>query len=200
MADKENNDEIQIKIESDDDSKTNENSDQNVENKSENLEKKITELNNQLSNEKQKVENLEDKLKRSLADFQNLQRKTQNDIEIGINTKMDKFFIKFLTIYDDFLRAKTVIAEAKVNTSGFDSILKNIESLLKEYEIKPINAIGEIFNPNLHEAVSVVEDDSLDEGTITKEIRKGYISQNRVIRPTVVEISKKQKLEKHSDE
>ncbi|MCH8860809.1 MAG: nucleotide exchange factor GrpE, partial [Thaumarchaeota archaeon] len=48
---------------------------------------------------------------------------------------------------------------------------------------------------NFHEAISVVEDSSLDDGTITKEIRKGYISHNRVIRPTIVEISKKLKLD-----
>ena len=196
MAEK---DEIQIKIESEDEEHA-ENSEQKIDNKSKDLLNKITQLNNQLLVEKKNVVNLEDKLKRSLADFQNLQRKTQSDIEIGINSKLDKFFIKFLNIYDDFIRAKTVLADTKVNTSGIDSILKNIESLLEEYNVKPINAIGEIFDPNLHEAVSIIEDDSLDEGTITKEIRKGYISQNRVIRPTVVEISKKQKLEKHSDE
>jgi len=71
---------------------------------------------------------------------------------------------------------------------------------LSEYNIKPINALGEIFDPNLHEAISVIEDSTLDDGTITKEIRKGYISQNRLIRPTIVEISKKSNLEKSEDE
>ncbi|MCA9820183.1 MAG: nucleotide exchange factor GrpE, partial [Nitrosarchaeum sp.] len=54
-----------------------------------------------------------------------------------------------------------------------------------------IEALGEIFDPNYHEAISITADSDLDENTITKEIRKGYISQNRVIRPTLVEISKK---------
>ena len=197
MTDKD--DEIQIEIQSEDDTEHIENSEKKLEkeeNVSDDSTDKISELNNLLLSEKQNVSDLQEKLKRSLADFQNLQRKTQTDIEHGVNTQLDKFMIKFLTIYDDFVRAKTVLAEEKVNTSGFDSILKNIEALLKEYDVSPINAIGEVFDPNLHEAVSVIEDDSLDEGTITKEIRKGYISQNRVIRPTVVEISKKQKLEK----
>ena len=197
MTDKD--DEIQIEIQSEDDTEHIENYEKKLEkeeNVSDDSTDKISELNNLLLTEKQNVSDLQEKLKRSLADFQNLQRKTQTDIEYGVNTQLDKFMIKFLTIYDDFVRAKTVLAEEKVNTSGFDSILKNIEALLKEYHVNPINAIGEVFDPNLHEAVSVIEDDSLDEGTITKEIRKGYISQNRVIRPTVVEISKKQKLEK----
>jgi molecular chaperone GrpE len=52
-------------------------------------------------------------------------------------------------------------------------------------------ALGEVFDPNLHEAISIIKDDSLDDNTITKELRKGYISHNRTLRPTLVEISKK---------
>ena len=66
-----------------------------------------------------------------------------------------------------------------------------MDSLLKKYDVIPIDAIGEIFDPNKHEAISVISDSTLDDNTITKEIRKGYISQNRIIRPTLVEISKK---------
>ena len=134
----------------------------------------------------------EDKLKRSLADFLNLEKKTKHNIENGINDKLDKFMLKFLTIYDDLTRAKDILIKENVNAQGFDSILKNIDSLLTKYGVSPINALGEIFDPNLHEAISVVIDESLDENTITKEIRKGYISHKRTIRPTLVEISKKQ--------
>ena len=133
----------------------------------------------------------DDKLKRSLADFLNLEKKTKHDIENGINDKLDKFMLKFLTIYDDLVRAKDILIKENVNAQGLDSILKNIDSLLTEYDLSPISALGEIFDPNLHEAISVVIDDSLDENTITKEIRKGYISHKRTIRPTLVEISKK---------
>ncbi len=155
----------------------------------------ISKLKAELEGTKQNLAEYEEKLKHSLADFQNLQRKTQSDIENGINLKIDKLLLKFLTIYDDLFLAKKVLAEEKIDVSGLESIVKNMNSLLLEYKVTPINALGEIFNPNFHEAVSVVEDSSLDEGTITKEIRKGYISQNRVIRPTIVEISKKLKLD-----
>ena len=155
----------------------------------------ISELKAELEESKQNLVEYEEKLKHSLADFQNLQRKTQSDIENGINLKIDKLLLKFLTIYDDLFLAKKVLADEKIDVSGLESIVKNMNSLLLEYKVTPINALGEIFNPNFHEAVSVVEDSSLDEGTITKEIRKGYISQNRVIRPTIVEISKKLKLD-----
>ena len=144
-----------------------------------------------LDTEKQKTSECEEKLKHILADFQNLSRKTQSDIENGINAKVDEFLLDFLKIYDDFIRARDVFSENKINTEGLDSILKNMDSMLKKYGVTPIDALGEIFDPNIHEAISVISDPNLDDNTITKEIRKGYISQNRIIRPTLVEISKK---------
>jgi len=151
----------------------------------------IEELSKLLELEKQKVSEHEEKLKHVLADFQNLTRKTQSDIENGVNTKVDEFVLDFLKIYDDFIRAKDVFSESKINSDGLDSILKNMDSLLKKYHVIPIDALGEIFDPNFHEAISIITDPDLDDNTITKEIRKGYISHERVIRPTLVEISKK---------
>jgi len=155
----------------------------------------ISELKTELETTKQNLADYEEKLKHSLADFQNLQRKTQSDINNGINLKIDKLLLNFLTIYDDLILAKKVLNDEKIDVSGLEAIIKNMNSLLSDYNVVQITALGEIFNPNLHEAVSVLEDSSLDEGTITKEIRKGYISGNRVIRPTIVEISKKIKLD-----
>jgi len=141
--------------------------------------------------EKQKTSETEEKLKLILADFQNLNRKTQTDIQNGVNTKINEFALDFLKIYDDFIRAKEVFSESKINSEGLDSILKNMDFLLKKYHIVPIDALGEIFDPNFHEAISIINDPDLDDSTITKEIRKGYISHEKVIRPTLVEISKK---------
>ena len=160
----------------------------------------ISELEQKLEKEEQKLGVCQEKLKHVLADFQNLERKTKLDIENGVNLKIDKFMLGFLSIYDDFILAKKVLNDEKIDVSGLESIVKNMNSLLSEYGVTQINALGEIFNPNFHEAVSVVEDFSLDEDTITKEIRKGYISQNRVIRPTIVEISKKPKLDNSNGE
>jgi molecular chaperone GrpE len=158
---------------------------------SESSQTNVEELMKLLGLEKQKVIETDEKLKHVLADFQNLSRKTQSDIENGINTKIDEFVLDFLKIYDDFVRAKEVFSENKINTDGLDSILKNMDYLLKKYQVIPIDALGEIFDPNSHEAISITTDPNLDDNTITKEIRKGYISQKRVIRPTLVEISKK---------
>ncbi|MGY5140629.1 MAG: nucleotide exchange factor GrpE [Candidatus Nitrosopumilus sp. Bin_571-38] len=151
----------------------------------------IDELSQQLDLEKQKSSEYEEKLKLVLADFQNQSRKTRTDIEHGVNTKINEFALDFLKIYDDFVRAKEVFSESKINSDGLNSILKNMNSLLQKYHIIPIEALGEIFNPNFHEAISIINDPNLDDNTITKEIRKGYISHERVIRPTLVEITKK---------
>ncbi|AJZ76116.1 nucleotide exchange factor GrpE [Candidatus Nitrosotenuis cloacae] len=140
---------------------------------------------------RQSLASCEDKLKRSLADYINLERKTKSDIQNGINEKMDRFLLQFLTIYDDLIRAKEILKKENPDAQGLDAILKNIDSLLSGYGVTPINAIGEIFDPSLHEAIAIISDDSLDDNTITKELRKGYISHNRTLRPTLVEISKK---------
>ena len=67
-----------------------------------------------------------------------------------------------------------------------------MESLLAENNIKPIDAVGEIFDPQMHEAVSMVEDNSLDDGTITQEVSKGYISGKAILKPSKVIVSKKE--------
>ena len=68
---------------------------------------------------------------------------------------------------------------------------------MQKYHIIPIEALGEIFNPTFHEAISIIPDPTLDDNTITKEIRKGYISHERIIRPTLVEITKKEDNDKN---
>ena len=152
----------------------------------------LEEFRNLLEEEKKKSEDLENKLKHALADFQNLTKKTQLEIKNGINTRITQFMIEFLKIYDDFIRAKEVFSKNEGNIEGLDSIVKNMDSLLEQNNVNPIDALGEIFDPKLHEAISIINDPKLDDNTITKEIRKGYISHTKVIRPSLVEISKKQ--------
>ena len=153
--------------------------------------KTVKELTKLLDKEKEKVSQCEEKFKHILADFQNQNKKMQSDIEKGVNTKVVEFMLDFLKIHDDFIRVKEVLSENKINSDGLESILKNMDSVLKKYHVVSIEALGEIFDPHLHEAISIITDPDLDDNTITKEIRKGYISHERVIRPTLVEISKK---------
>lgn len=139
----------------------------------------------------EKLSVCEDKLQRALADYQNLERRSQTEISQRVLDKTNQLMLNFIEIYEDFIRAKTALSQNDTNTEGLDGIMKNMEIILSENNIKPIDAIGEIFDPNLHEAVSIVEDDSLDEGTITKEVAKGYISSQDVIKPSKVIVSKK---------
>ncbi|MFB5627176.1 MAG: nucleotide exchange factor GrpE, partial [Nitrosarchaeum sp.] len=170
LSNENNSDEVPVDIISD--NKTDEFQNDLIQSDSERM--TIAQLENLLEQEKQKVHDYEEKVKHILADFQNLNRKIQSDIEKGVNTKIDEFMLDFLKIYDDFVRAKHVFAENKINTEGLDSILKNMDLLLAKYNITPIDALGEIFDPNFHEAISIITDSELDDNTITKELRKGY--------------------------
>jgi molecular chaperone GrpE len=187
MSNENNLDEIPVEVISEDETNT---KNESIENNDDNL--SFEELKNLLEKEKEKSQDLENKLKHVLADFQNLNKKTRLEIENGINTKLSQFMIEFLKIYDDFVRAKEVFSNNEENIKGLDSILKNMDSLLEKNSIIPIDALGEIFDPNLHEAISIITDPKLDDNTITKEIRKGYISHSKIIRPALVEISKKE--------
>ena len=134
---------------------------------------------------------LKDKWQRALADYQNLERRTQVEISQRVSSKTNDLLLNFINIYEDFVRAENSLSKEKIDTSGIIAVIKNMENLLAENNIKPIDAIGEIFDPQLHEAVSMVVDGTLDEGTITQEVSKGYISGKAILKPSKVIVSKK---------
>ena len=161
------------------------------ENNSESLQKYIEELKSQLEKEQKKLTSYETKIQYLLADFENLKKRTDLDVQNKVDAITNNIVLKFLSIYDDFVRAKEALSKQKANTEGLDGILKNMNSFLSELGVEPIDALGEIFDPKLHEAISVKESSGIDDNTITAELRKGYILKDRVIRPSLVEISKK---------
>ena len=145
----------------------------------------------QLEQEKEKVSSYEKKIQYLLADFENLKKRSEIDIQIRVNSITDEIVLKFLGIYDDFVRARDALSKQGIDTEGLDAILKNMDTFLVEFGVRSIEAVGEIFDPKLHEAISVKQDPALDDNTITAELRKGYILKDRVIRPSLVEISKR---------
>jgi molecular chaperone GrpE len=145
----------------------------------------------QLEQEKEKVLSYEKKIQYLLADFDNLKKRSEIDIQNRVNSITDGIILKFLGIYDDFIRARDALSKQDANTEGLDAILKNLDAFLVEFGMRPIDTIGEIFDPKLHEAISIKEDPTLADNTITVEFRKGYILKDRVIRPSLVEISKR---------
>jgi molecular chaperone GrpE len=140
----------------------------------------IDELNDLLQKEKEKSLRLQ-------ADYQNLEKQTID----RINTRGDKIILDFLTVYEDFIRTKDVYEKEGGNVNNLNSIIKNIESILGNYDVKPIETEGKKFDPKLHEVIQEIEDNDHEEGIIVKEIAKGYIIRNKVMKYSKVCVSKK---------
>ena len=140
---------------------------------------------------REKIDDLNDKWQRALADYQNLERRTQVEISQRVSSKTNDLLLNFINIYEDFLRAENSLSKENIDTNGIQAVIKNMENLLSENNIKPIDAIGEIFDPQIHEAVSMIEDDTLDDGTITQEVSKGYTAGKAILKPSKVIVSKK---------
>jgi len=141
---------------------------------------KIDELKELLEKEKEKSLRLQ-------ADYQNLEKQTID----RINTSGDKIILDFLTVYEDFIRAKDAYEKEGGNVDNLNSIIKNMGSILENYDVKPIEAEGRKFDPNLHEVVQEIEDNDHEEGIIVKEIAKGYIIRGEVMKYSKVCVSKK---------
>ena len=124
---------------------------------------------------------------RLLADYQNLEKQTID----RINVRENKIILDFLTVYEDFIRAKNAYEKEGGNVESLNSIIKNMESILGHCDVKPIEVEGRKFDPKLHEVVQEIEDNSNEEGTIVKEIAKGYIIRGKAFKYSKVCVSKK---------
>ena len=144
--------------------------------------------------DQQKIDELKDLLEkekekslRFLADYQNLEKQTID----RINSRGDKIILDFLTVHEDFIRTKDAYEKEGGNVDNLNGIIKNMESILGNYDVKPIETEGRKFDPKLHEVVQEIEDNDHEEGTIVKEIAKGYIIRNEVLKYSKVCVSKK---------
>ena len=155
------------------------------------VEENLEIVDNEIKKLQEENSDLKDKWQRALADYQNLERRTQVEVSQRVSSKTNDLLLNFINIYEDFVRAENSLSKEKIDTSGIIAVIKNMESLLSENNIKPIDAVGEIFDPQIHEAVSMVVDETLDEGTITQEVSKGYISGKAILKPSKVIVSKK---------
>ena len=161
------------------------------EEKIEEVEENLKMSDNDIKKLEEENSDLKDKWQRALADYQNLERRTQVEVSQRVSSKTNDLLLNFINIYEDFIRAVNVLSKDNIDTNGLQAIIKNMESLLHENNIKPIDAVGEIFDPQIHEAVSMIVDETLDEGTITQEVSKGYISGKAILKPSKVIVSKK---------
>ena len=152
----------------------------------------------ELVNYKQKIDELDtllEKEKESLkiwrAKYANLQKDLEKDTVNRINSRGDKIILDFLTVYEDFIRAKNAYEKEGENVDNLNGIIKNMKSILGNYDVNPIETEGRKFDPKLHEVVQEIEDNDREEGTIVEEIAKGYIIRGEVMKYSKVCVSKK---------
>jgi molecular chaperone GrpE len=158
------------------------------------LRAELQSVKNELKKAKESSESSLNKMRYLMADFDNYRKQMEKQVASKAESIKAELLLKFLNIRDDYLRALSVARQSKseqVVIEGLEGILKNIDSLLASEGVREIEAIGTPFDPNVHDAIAYSARDELAENTVTSEIRKGYMLNGRVLRPSLVEISKK---------
>ena len=148
----------------------------------------------------EKLKNTEDKLLRSLAELENQRNRFEKDLKEAIDFGGFNFARENLSILDNLQRAYISIKNDGTlkNNKDLDKFLKNIEiiekdllSVFKKNKIEKINTLKKKFDPNFHQAMTEIEDNKVEPGTIVQEIQTGYMFGERLLRPSLVSVSKK---------
>ena len=177
------NEEIMVEKQSDD---------KREENK--NVEEKI-----ELSSE-DKIKELEDKLARTFAEMENQRRRFEKEKDDAFDYGGFTFAKEALNLIDNLARSKLILesdeslkdTEAlKKTLEHFDIINKDLISIFTKNNIKPIDCLNKKLDPNLHQAMMEIEDDQKEPGTIVQEVQKGFMIKERLLRPSLVGVSKK---------
>ena len=160
----------------------------------------ISDKEKQEINFEEKLKETEDKLLRSLAEIENQRRRFEKEIKDAFEFGSFNFARESLAILDNLQRAKDAIKndEKLKDNKDLDNFIENINvvekdlvSIFEKNKIKKIEVNGKKFDPNFHQAMSEVEDDTKDQGTILHEIQAGYMLGERLLRPSLVSVSKK---------
>ena len=141
----------------------------------------------------EKVKELEDKYLRLLAEYDNYQKRTTREKEARYADAVIDTVASFLPVLDDLGRASSLEVtsdEAKKVKDGVDLVMKKLLDVFKNLGVEEIKALGEEFDPNLHNAVLHTEDETIAENTVVEELMKGYIYKGeRVIRHSMVKVA-----------
>lgn len=140
---------------------------------------------------KEKVEELEDKVKRQLAEFENFRNRTEKEKAQMFETGAKSVIEKILPVVDNFERGLATVPEedkGKPFNEGMEMIYKQLMTELDKLEVKPIEAVGCEFNPDIHNAVMQVESEEYDTGVIAQELQKGYTYRGQVVRHSMVAV------------
>ena len=161
---------------------------------SKNVEEKI-----ELSPE-DKIKELEDKLARTFAEMENQRRRFEKEKDDAFDYGGFTFAKEALNLIDNLVRSKLILesdeslkdTEAlKKTLEHFDIINKDLISIFTKNNIKPIDCLNKKLDPNLHQAMLEIEDDQKEPGTIVQEVQKGFMIKDRLLRPSLVGVSKK---------
>ena len=139
----------------------------------------------------EKIDELEDKVKRQLAEFENFRKRTEKEKATMFEAGAKSVIEKILPVIDNFERGlATTKEEDKTNphVEGMNMIYKQLMTELDKLEVKPIEAVGQEFNPDFHNAIMQVESDEYESGVIAQELLKGYTYRDSVIRHSMVAV------------
>ncbi|SHI20792.1 molecular chaperone GrpE [Butyrivibrio fibrisolvens DSM 3071] len=140
-----------------------------------------------------KLDDMTDKYKRQLAEFENFRNRTEKEKAQMFDAGAGNVLTKILPVVDNFERGLAAVPEDKKDDSlvqGFDMIYKQLIKTLEDMDVKPIEALGKEFDPNLHNAVMQVESEEYEEGIVAQELQKGYTYHDTVIRHSMVAVAK----------
>ena len=177
----------------DEDNKKTENSEKDTNSTEVGEDKKATSV-------EEKLKDTEDKLLRSLAEIENQRRRFEKEIKDAFQFGSFNFAKESLAILDNLQRAKEAIKSDKIlkENKDLDKFLDNINiierdliSIFEKNNIKSINSLNKKFDPNLHQAMTEIEHDNAEPGTIVQEIQTGYMLGERLLRPALVGVAKK---------
>lgn len=149
-------------------------------------------INNKKDQKDAVIEDLQDRLKRQMAEFDNYRKRTDKEKSAMFEMGASDVVKKLLPIVDNFERGFKSVTEEELQTpfaKGMDMVYKQTIKMLEDLQVKPIEAVGSEFNPEFHNAVMHVEDDSQGENIIVEEFEKGYTYRDAVIRHSMVKVA-----------
>lgn len=139
----------------------------------------------------EKVDELEDKVKRQMAEFDNFRKRSEKEKSAMFETGAKSVVEKILPVVDNFERGLAGLSEEEMKqpfAEGMNMVYKQLITELEKLDVKPIEAVGCEFNPDLHNAVMQVESDEYESGIIAQELQKGYTYRDSVVRHSMVAV------------
>ena len=161
-------------------------SEENQENKQEVKEQEKQDENAELTKTEQELEETVDRLKRVMAEFENYKKRNTKEREQLYNSLLADIIASFLTVLDNLEKAVTAKTEDENMKQGIELVVKQIQDIFAKFGVETIETVGKPFDPEVHEAVSSVQDETLGEKIIKEEFRKGYKIGSKVIRHSMV--------------